>query len=73
MAGILTAGVLLLVYSPQQSVYAMALMDGSVRKLAAPIAISGSNIFTAWPNNDLVIGASSLQRVLMAAKHSVKQ
>jgi hypothetical protein len=52
VAVILTAGVFVSVYSLQQSVYAMALMDGSVRKLAAPIAISGNNIYTAWPNND---------------------
>jgi hypothetical protein len=52
MAVILTAGVLLSVYSFQQSAYAMSLMDGNVRKLAAPIAISGNNIYIAWPNND---------------------
>ena len=41
------------IYSLQQSAYAVALMDGSVRKVAAPVATSGNNIYVAWPNNDM--------------------
>jgi hypothetical protein len=61
MAVILTVAVLLSVYSLQQSAYAAISITrqsavnpkgiDSVR-LAAPIAISGNNILTAWPNND---------------------
>jgi hypothetical protein len=41
------------IYSLQQSAYAVALMDGSVRKVAAPVATSGNNIYVAWPNDDM--------------------
>ena len=49
---LLTAAVFASIYSLQQSAYAVGLADGSVRKVAAPIATSGDNIYTAWPNND---------------------
>ncbi len=49
---LLTAAVFASIYSFQQSAYSVGLADGSVRRVAAPIATSGDNIYTAWPNND---------------------
>jgi hypothetical protein len=49
---LLSAAIFTSIYSLQQSAYAVGLADGSVRRVAAPIATSGDNIYTAWPNND---------------------
>jgi len=50
---LLTAAVFTSIYSLQQSTYAGAFVDGSVKFIrAAPVATSGNNIYTAWPNND---------------------
>ena len=49
---LLTAAVFASIYSLQQSAYSVGLADGSVRRVAAPIATSGDNVYTVWPNND---------------------
>ncbi len=47
---LLSAAIFTSSYSLQQSAYAIISADQFVVK--APIAISGNNVYTAWPNND---------------------
>jgi hypothetical protein len=47
---LLSAAVFTSIYSLQQFAYGNVSSDSFVR--AAPIATSGDNIYTAWPNND---------------------
>jgi len=47
---LLSAAIFTSIYSLQHSAYAVISADSFVVK--APIATSGNNVYTAWPNND---------------------
>ena len=47
---LLSTAIFTSIYSPQHSAYAVISADQFVVK--APIAISGNNVYTVWPNND---------------------
>ena len=49
---LLSAAIFTSICSLQHSALAVLLGERSVPGLGAPIATSGNNIYTAWPNND---------------------
>jgi len=49
---LLSAAIFTSICSLQQSALAVLMGNRSVPGLGAPIATSGNNIYTAWPNND---------------------
>jgi hypothetical protein len=50
---LLSAAIFTSIYSLHQLAYGIVSSDSFVvRRAQAPIAISGNNVYTAWPNND---------------------
>ena len=49
---LLSVAIFTSICSLQQSALAVLMGHGSVPGLGAPIATSGNNVYTAWPNND---------------------